>query len=53
MIYTCRRLAAVKIEHLGTKAIATLKMIASEQLEMLSNCTLQGFCCEAIGSQYF
>lgn len=53
MIYTCSCSATVKVEHPGTKAIATLKMIASEQLKVLGNCSLQGFFCEAMGSQYF
>lgn len=48
MIYTSSYSATVKMEHLGMKAIATLKMIASEQLKMLGNCSLQGFCCEAM-----
>lgn len=53
MIYTCSCSATVKVEHPRTKAVATLKMIASEQLKVLGNCSLQGFFCEAMGSQYF
>lgn len=46
MIYTCSCSATVKVEHPGTKAVATLKMIASEQLKVLGNCSLQGFFCK-------